>query len=308
MKKVMIRFFVFILFLSSVFSVPAIACWPSCPGCCVWKGTCEPEHSNCNQNSCQYCDYDCSCKLLCKSGDGDCRECINGGCELFCDAVQLCCDDNCRDAYTERCCDYKTIYNYYTQKCCGDGDGTICDINEFCCDGTCCDPCNCESCVDDECKVCGGDPNKVCCDGTCCNKPCCNSWDCEDCNNGNCEPCLRKASDYEELQQCSNVVSDPSWTPQPNGCSSPFGNNPTGCTHTSFLGACNTHDICYQTCGGTGGWGKYNCDCAFGANMTSVCNALTGEERTSCYDDCVWWKNTYVTAVYLVGDGAWETN
>jgi hypothetical protein len=107
------------------------------------------------------------------------------------------------------------------------------------------------------------------------------------------------------LQAC-NQVPDPDWTPQSNGCSSPFGDNPTGCAHTSFLGACDIHDICYQTCGGTGGWGKYNCDAQFGANMTTVCNALTGEERTNCYDDCIWWKNAYVIAVYLVGEDAWE--
>lgn len=43
-----------------------------------------------------------------------------------------------------------------------------------------CDPCNCESCVDGECKVCGGDPNKFCCEGECCKSGC------EFCWEGNC--------------------------------------------------------------------------------------------------------------------------
>jgi len=188
------------------------------------------------------------------------------------------------------------------------GSGTCC--NGECCSGTCCDGsccigtcCNnvccpsvgCRSCVNNQCVVCGGDPSKSCCDGKtcynpsekqCCNRgdgstckcSCCNSWNCEYCKTGGgCGSCLRKATTYAELQAC-NKVPDPSWTPVPNGCSSPFGNNPTGCTNTSFLNACNNHDICYQTCGGTGGWGKYNCDTSFGAEMYSVCQALTGTE------------------------------
>ncbi len=47
-----------------------------------------------------------------------------------------------------------------------------CEPNETCCKGDCCDPNKCETCVDGECKVCGGDPNKVCCDDGSCAKPC----------------------------------------------------------------------------------------------------------------------------------------
>lgn len=108
--------------------------------------------------------------------------------------------------------------------------------------------------------------------------------------------------------ECDKRVPDPDWTPQPNGCSTPTGNNPAWlwCGEaSSFLGACNTHDECYQTCGGTGGWGKYNCDCAFGADMIFVCNNVTGE---SCIYWCNFWKDVYVVTVDLVGDWAWEAD
>ncbi len=35
-----------------------------------------------------------------------------------------------------------------------------------------CDPDNCETCVDRECEVCGGDPDLICCDGGSCVFPC----------------------------------------------------------------------------------------------------------------------------------------
>ena len=131
----------------------------------------------------------------------------------------------------------------------------------------------------------------------------------------------RAINDQSDLDNCTNRVTDPGYGgPVPNGCSSPYGNNPTrdcpypptcfgtneDCVNTSFLGPCNTHDTCYGTCNGTGGYGKYSCDVTFGADMHVVCNALTGDEYDSCYDDCDWWADTYAIAVYLVGQSAYD--
>jgi hypothetical protein len=112
----------------------------------------------------------------------------------------------------------------------------------------------------------------------------------------------------EGLNACANKVPKPcynSWD-HVNGCGSdnpldPVPDNPTGCEHTSFLNPCNWHDACYGTCGGFGGAGKYNCDAGFGGQMQGVCNALTGQERDDCFDNCWWWANTYAVAVYIIG-------
>jgi hypothetical protein len=128
-------------------------------------------------------------------------------------------------------------------------------------------------------------------------------------------------NDQSDLDNCTNRVTEPGYGgPVPNGCSSPYGNNPTrdcpypptcfgtneDCVNTSFLGPCNTHDTCYGTCNGTGGYGKYSCDVTFGADMHLVCNALTGSEYDSCYDDCDWWADTYAIAVYLVAQSHYD--
>jgi hypothetical protein len=49
----------------------------------------------------------------------------------------------------------------------------------------CCDEENCETCIDNACTVCSGDPNQVCCAGSCCDT----SINCQTCANGDCVPC-----------------------------------------------------------------------------------------------------------------------
>ena len=119
-------------------------------------------------------------------------------------------------------------------------------------DNSKCNSANCETCVNGQCKVCDPAPLN-----------CCNSSSCRHCVTGQCQPCLRKAASYAELQQCSHVVDDPSTSPSPNGCGPEGGpavpDNPTGCDDTSFLDACNAHDICYGTCGNS----KDSCDSVF---------------------------------------------
>jgi len=61
-----------------------------------------------------------------------------------------------------------TVYDKSAKKCCNEGTGHTCPVGKACCDGDCCDPYLCESCVDNDCKVCGGDIYKTCCYGDCC--------------------------------------------------------------------------------------------------------------------------------------------
>jgi len=320
------------------------------------------------------------------------------------------------------------------------GNYPFCDIycdghmEDDCCSGECCtEPCcgddcchdeDCETCVNDECVVCGGDPNLVCDEGECVEKDVC----CDECESGDpapegtscingiwqciCGMCLdgkcvdvdvyvnsfpdpdeqvincdvtftaetilpgyeshiawsggenpstgsgqtyttqwstpgtktvtatisscdgkstwdseyvviveyTPIEDLNDLENCQNRIRTPGYTPPTNGCSAPMGNNPArdcphppacfgtneDCVSTSFLGPCNTHDTCYGTCNGTSGYGKYDCETTFGADMHAVCNSLTGDEYDSCYDDCDWWADTYVTAVYIVGQSYYD--
>jgi len=108
------------------------------------------------------------------------------------------------------------------------------------------------------------------------------------------------------------VVDDPSWTPQPNGCSVPWHincifhicatdkNNPAGCENTSFLDSCNEHDECYQTCDIDN---KDTCDGEFYSNLAGVCLDVPAGE---CHDDCIDWASWYVWAVEEHGDDAWQ--
>ncbi len=200
-----------------------------------------------------------------------------------------------------------------------------CDSGEECCKGDCCDPDDCKSCIGGSCVMCNGDPDMSCCDGECfnfythmccggniCRQPCCDDWDCKHCVEGTCLPCLSKPSDYEELMECSGtIVDDPDTEPETNGCSVPYFicylfqincNNPAEeeCGEaSSFLEACDAHDTCYQTCGSDR---IGSCDASFSSNLWLVCNPLSGQ----CRVDCLWWRDKYVGAVLLFGEGAWE--
>ncbi len=170
-----------------------------------------------------------------------------------------------------------------TNKCCH-------NLNEICCGTECCDWTIGEVC-------CGGDE--------CCNAPGCDSSDCEQCVNGTCEPCLEKASTYEELTGCSGeVVADPDWTPQPNGCSNPLGgDNPAmECCglDSSFKPACDAHDTCYQTCNSI----KLECECEFSNDLHAICEPFSG----TCKSKCEEFADIYVGAVTLSGQPAWEAD
>jgi len=140
---------------------------------------------------------------------------------------------------------------------------------------------------------------------------CCDSWDCEHCVSGGCEPCLKKASDYEELMECSNIVDDPDTEPQPNGCSVPpiicvlpDCDNPAGCEDTSFLGACNEHDECYQTCNSN----RDSCDNDFlGEVYGDTCTGMLCIcANSSCAPKCSEFAYAYYGAVHNYGEPYWE--
>jgi len=138
-----------------------------------------------------------------------CRRCEDGVWVWKCGAGQTCCSGSCCSG---SCCDNKTCYDPDTKRCCHYGTGQTCDKNKQCCDGDCCDPDKCESCVDGECKVCGGDPNYFCCDGSCCDKV----WTketinsdtepCSDCEYSLGEPmCDGTTTEMGSYEKCLNV-------------------------------------------------------------------------------------------------------
>jgi hypothetical protein len=116
--------------------------------------------------------------------------------------------------------------------------------------------------VDGECKVCNGDPNLTCYNGHCCCAP-----------NG-CGPC-----GYGDL------VPD----------------NPTGCSDTSFLGACNAHDECYGQCGSNKDTCDGSADSGFLGAMLEICMG------SSCAPACSEAAYAYYGVVHIGGGSAWQS-
>jgi len=137
---------------------------------CCGAGIC------CNTANCGACvDGDCKIcggdpdKVCCGGSCCDTSQChrcnfTTGECENECDPDQFCCvaddGDLCCNQGQKCCTCYYVSYDMYVPYCCPSGY-TCCNWD------ICCDPDNCETCVDGECQVCGGDPDKVCCDGSC---------------------------------------------------------------------------------------------------------------------------------------------
>jgi len=134
----------------------------NCSGCCKCSGcSCEDRDSECT--GCKSCSG-CSC-VDDDSNCTGCESCNNGSCvdddsKCF-SACKVCisgsCVDNCPPCHS----------------CVGDICQYDCTGCETCVGETCesiCDPAYCESCIDDECKVCEGDTSKCCDNGTCVDK------------------------------------------------------------------------------------------------------------------------------------------
>ena len=118
----------------------------------------------------------------------------------------------------------------------------------------------CKSCVDGSCKVCNGDPTATCRNGHCC------------CTPNGCGPC--------------------------GGPSVP--DNPTGCSDTSFLDACNAHDACYAGCVN----GKIVCDAVFFTTMTNKC---MGSSNPLCAAACITLTDAFYLVVLFGGDEAYQS-
>ena len=222
-----------------------------------------------------------------------CCNCVYGSCvnnSSKCSGCCSCSNCSCVNGNCGGCCKCSA--------CSCVGDNSQCDHNN--CFYTCNDDC--------ECVLCYGEPHKfccfgnccsfgqICCYGSCCDPECCDSWDCEHCVSGTCEPCLRSFANEEEWLACSNVVDYPDLEPTPNGCTW-VPDNPTGCEHTSFESACNNHDNCYGTCNSF----FSICNSQFRNATETICEALTGEEREECYDDCMYYADLYSDGVSELG-------
>ncbi len=119
---------------------------------------------------------------------------------------------------------------------------------------------------------------------------------------------------YTCLTCCNNIIPtpgyDPTTDPTIDGCSNPVPildkDDPTGsppwCGDSSFLEACNHHDIGYRTCQRP----KQTSDNQFRSDMDTVCDNLSSEGdacanfKISCYI----WAQVYHTAVEQFGDEA----
>lgn len=98
----------------------------------------------------------------------------------------------------------------------------------------------------------------------------------------------------------------PGYTPPVNGCGSDGGLSfpdkfPLG---VDFTSACNAHDTCYGTCGNK----KSECDKTFLADMKAACHdAMTGYGRDlGMLAECNFFARSYYNAVNLLGFGAYQ--
>jgi len=175
-------------------------------------------------------------------------------------------EDTCCVTWSgEICCNHQCVVPDPNHDCCDNRELYNTDTHE-CCGGKViakCDPDKCESCIDGECKVCDGDPNLACHNGHCC---------------------------------CA-----------PNGCGSCGGidiipDNPAGCSDTSFLEVCNTHDSCYGECGSN----KDTCDGVFLGEAEPPTGMLGICIQSSCAYACSEAAYTYYGAVHNEGQSAYD--
>jgi hypothetical protein len=255
----------------------------------------------CGSNCCTAPSYYCCDQKACFDAEAG-EHCCYYGTGKYCDNGIDCCSNDCCSAEKPKCCDGITCYNPNNEKCCDTSNGKVCNADESCCGAyntTCYDPATYQCCEHEPYHF---------MDHVVCKKSCCDNWDCEWCQIFEvgynqfiyeCATCLHKADDYEELIECSNVVDDPDHTPTANGCGPenlPVDDNPTGCQDTSFLDACNAHDLCYGYCGSD----RYSCDDAFWNAMKAVC------EESTCALECFNHANEYYGVVHNWGEGSWE--
>jgi hypothetical protein len=184
-----------------------VCCYNSCCDltCCE-----DPEEHCCGGNCCSNACCNSTC---CDPGESCCGPlCCMSGC---CSVTGGCCGN-----IGKECCDGRTCYDPDTEKCCGNGEGTVCDKaggeccdesgcvttcpgSECCDDGTCVSSCPTGQCCDD--GVCVGITE--CSGDTCCDEGVCVALKgCESCIDGEVEDDKSKCTG--ECNNCIDAVCD----------------------------------------------------------------------------------------------------
>jgi hypothetical protein len=186
-----------------------------------------PPCADCNNANCYYCV------------DGECKGCDDPTSDSCCFKST---GGKCYNAAIQGCCNGQ-LYDWKARQCCDDGlHEWLCDSNKECCGGECCDtancmacdwltgeecvqvcdmvpcmkcdgqgycvpcdPAKCESCVDGQCKVCGGDTNQKCCKGLAA------SWCVEKCKEEvvDTTTCSKANEDGYKCDGCGSQINPP---------------------------------------------------------------------------------------------------
>jgi hypothetical protein len=109
---------------------------------------------------------------------------------------------------------------------------------------------------------------------------------------------------WDEYQNCPRRVPNPAY-PNPvtsPACSNPMpvpsnADNPAGCNHTSFYGACAYHDQCYGTCNRP----REECDGNFATFLRNICDEAAFYDGRICQLKCHFWAAAYSAAVSGAG-------
>ncbi len=279
-----------------------------CPDMCCSRPCCERMTKCCDNPLAECCGFDQTCcdnvcagNTCCEPGQIDCDGCWSGLCcggdrcnssyTVCCgSALQNCCEGECCNgtmccgAITgnpHECCENTACYDTVDEKCCGNGDGTICDKAG----GECCDESGCVSscpggeCCDDGTCTSSCPTNKCCDDGVCVSEcsgdKCCDEGVCEALEG--CESCIYgyvvdDDSKCEGCESCTDAVCDdddancdPGDVCVEGTCCDTAG---TGCTVNGADIGYNVNDCVKNVAGAgqcTGGWGTH---IAFGWTQT----------------------------------------
>jgi hypothetical protein len=136
-----------------------------------------------------------------------------------------------------------------------------------CCNGSTCDPANCESCVDDQCVICGGDPCQKCCIGLT------TSWCVEKCKEEvvDTTTCSKDNEDGYKCDGCGSLINPPTC-----GTYRAY----TGLQIKTCHGGCfwdsdSSQEICYQEKQCSTSMGHLNSMC-MECNGRHVCISIIG--------------------------------
>lgn len=110
------------------------------------------------------------------------------------------------------------------------------------------------------------------------------------------------------LGRCPNRVQRKDFQPQPNGCGtsdkpvSPSDAEGKKGGKADFTSACNTHDVCYDTCNSS----RSTCDQKFLTDMYAECSAKYGPKTAGLTHCRAMAKNFFYDGVRTFGGSAWD--